>query len=109
MSVSNLVRYIRRSLAWTGIERVKWSKSKDLDFTPFPPQNDQGKQKSPKTSNQALNVCSWNVRRGLQIREEEIKDVLSSNEVDIIFLVETDTYSVNSESDYVIQGYKTFN
>ena len=27
--------------------------------------------------------------------------------MDVIFLVETDTYSVNSESDYVIQGYNT--
>ena len=54
-----------------------------------------------------MNVCSWNIRRGLLIREEELKDIIKTNNLDVIFLVETDTTSVSVENDYKLPGLKT--
>ena len=54
-----------------------------------------------------VNVCSWNIRRGLLIREEELKDIIKTNNLDVIFLVETDTTSVSVENDYKLPGLKT--
>ena len=38
-----------------------------------------------------LNIGTWNVRRGLVRRENEINDILKTHEVDIFFLTESDT------------------
>ena len=54
-----------------------------------------------------INICSWNIRRGLIIRELELREMIKKSSVNIIFLVETDTVAVNDESDYKIQGFKT--
>ena len=54
-----------------------------------------------------IRVCSWNIRRGLIIREQELKNILKQNELNIIFLVETDTKAVNKEADFKIEGFKT--
>ena len=54
-----------------------------------------------------INICSWNIRRGLIIRELELREMIKKSLVNIIFLVETDTVAVNDESDYKIQGFKT--
>ena len=64
-----------------------------------------------KTSSNAkkaqIKVCSWNIRRGLILREQELKSIIQLNKLNIIFLVETDTSAVNSESDYKIEGFRT--
>jgi hypothetical protein len=54
-----------------------------------------------------IKVCSWNIRRGLIIREQEITNLIKQNVINILFLVETDTSDVNVDSDYKIQGFKT--
>ena len=54
-----------------------------------------------------IKVCSWNIRRGLILREQELKSIIQLNKLNIIFLVETDTSAVNSESDYKIEGFRT--
>ena len=54
-----------------------------------------------------VNICAWNIRRGLVIREEEIKSLVRLNSLNIVFLVETDTSAINSETDYRIPGFKT--
>ena len=54
-----------------------------------------------------INVCSWNIRRGLAIREQELTNIIKINQINMIFLVETDTSAINNENDYSIQGFKT--
>ena len=65
----------------------------------------------PKTQpwemHQLLKICSWNIRRGLIKRELELKDMLNSEKLNIMFLVETDTKLSNGKSDYKIEGYAT--
>ena len=41
------------------------------------------------------------------IREQELRDIIKSNNPNVIFLVETHSYAVNSESDYKITGFMT--
>ena len=41
------------------------------------------------------------------IREIQIKEILVNENLGIFFLTETDTKSINCETDYVIQGYQT--
>ena len=55
----------------------------------------------------ALKCSSWNIRRGLIKRELELKNLLYNEKIDIIFLTETDTKNLSTESDYLIQEYKT--
>jgi hypothetical protein len=54
-----------------------------------------------------MKICSWNIRRGLIKRELELKDMLNSEKLNIMFLVETDTKLPNGKSDYKIEGYAT--
>ena len=54
-----------------------------------------------------VRVCSWNIRRGLILREQEIINLIKQNSINILFLVETDTNEVNVDTDYTIQGFKT--
>ena len=59
-------------------------------------------------SKQKLNtVSSWNIRRGLVVREQELKEIIKSNSINVVYLVETDTHAINSELDYQIRGFKT--
>ena len=51
-----------------------------------------------------LNIGTWNVRRGLVRRENEINDLLRVHDVDIFFLTETDTKNVRS---FNLPGYTT--
>ena len=66
----------------------------------------------PKTQpwemHQLLKICSWNIRRGLIKRELELKDMLNSEKMNIMFLVETDTKLPNGKSDYKIEGLQQF-
>ena len=54
-----------------------------------------------------ITVSSWNIRRGLVVREQELKEIINSNAINAVFLVETDTHAINSELDYQIRGFKT--
>ena len=54
-----------------------------------------------------MKVCCWNIRRGLLKREHEIKNLLTEEDLDVLFLVETDTYAILEEGDYKVTGYKT--
>jgi hypothetical protein len=76
-----------------------------MDSVPILKHNNEKDQQ--KTTKKGVNVCSSNIRRGLLIREEELKSIIKSNSLDVIFLVETDTNSVNSETDYKILGFRT--
>ena len=69
--------------------------------------NPVNKEQKPTSSKNTVNICAWNIRRGLLIREEELKLIIKSNKLGVIFLVETDTNSVNSETDYKLPGFKT--
>ena len=47
----------------------------------------------------------WNIRKGLITRELELKLLLTTENVDIIFLTETDTRAILTKTDYEIDGY----
>ena len=55
----------------------------------------------------ALKCCTWNIRRGLVTREPELRILLKSEDIDVIFLTETDTKNTVNEDSYTIEGYKT--
>ena len=66
------------------------------------PLNVPGKGKGfPKTERLSdkpvleINIGSWNIRRGLQKRELEIIDLINTNDLTILFLVETDSNQIN--------------
>ena len=44
-------------------------------------------------------------KKGLVKRELELINLLNSEDIDIIFLTETDTKALCKESDYKIPGY----
>ena len=67
----------------------------------------QKRKKSTSTQNKFTIGC-WNIRRGLVRREKELEEILRREAVDVMFLVETDTSSINEEEkDYAIAGYRT--
>ena len=41
------------------------------------------------------------------IREQELSDMITKNKLNVIFLVETDTSAINTETDFRIAGFKT--
>ena len=53
-----------------------------------------------------INIGTWNVQRGLLKREKEITDLLISEELDVMFLTETDAKKENIQG-YKIKGYDT--
>ena len=60
------------------------------------------------TPNISLNICCWNVRRGLVKREMEIVNLVNSQNLDVLFLVETDSTQIMEQKDYTLPGLKTF-
>ena len=58
-------------------------------------------------SHKTLNCITWNIRRGLVTREQDLKVLLKEEDVDIAFITETDTKELRKESDYQISGYST--
>ena len=51
-------------------------------------------------------VCgSWNVKAGLVKRELEIRNLLETEKLDVLFLNETDTLCLLKESDFAISGF----
>ena len=59
------------------------------------------------TKQKTIIVSSWNIRRGLVIREQELREIIKENSINVVFLVETDTHAINSELDYQVKGFKT--
>ena len=44
-----------------------------------------------KKTNESLALSTWNIRRGLSVRELELKKMLQDKNSDVMFLTETDT------------------
>ena len=82
------------------------SKPKQLLGIPIPKSKANSEQRTIKNKKQKLNLATWNIKRGLIKREIEIKEFLISNDLDVLFLTETDI-NIEAESDYKLQGYKT--
>ena len=47
------------------------------------------------------------MRRGLIKHEIAIKELLKNENLDVLFLVETDTKTLKSSSEYIFKGYDT--
>jgi hypothetical protein len=43
--------------------------------------NPVNKEQKPTSSKNTVNICAWNIRRGLLIREEELKLIIKSNKI----------------------------
>ena len=63
-------------------------------------------EKEDSSSEKLIIVC-WNIRKGLVTRELELKHILKEENIDVIFLTETDTKAITSSSNYQIEGYTT--
>ena len=59
-----------------------------------------------KTKETCIRLGTWNVRRGLIRRENEIKALLQEEDLDLLFLTEADTKLINV-ANYKINGYRT--
>ena len=71
------------------------------------PTNQLRKVKNANQKNYNLKCGTWNICRGLITREHELKTLLKDESLDILFITETDTNMLDSEEDYLIEGYKT--
>ena len=74
----------------------------DTDSNPIPKLNNRTINKQ-ETKRQLI-IGTWNVRRGLVRRENEINDILKTHDVDIFFLTESDTKYAKS---FNLSGYTT--
>ena len=88
-------------------------KSKSIEPISIPILNCNGQNK-PETKSingskkrKNLKCGTWNICKGLVTREFELLQLLEEEEIDILFITETDTLMLESESDYSIKGYKT--
>ena len=63
----------------------------------------QRKEKGTKK----ISIGCWNIRRGLLRREQELRELIKQEELDILFLVETDTTAIANEEDYKIDDFST--
>ena len=59
------------------------------------------------TTKGKITIGCWNIRKGLLRREQEMTEMINNEEINIMFLVETDTNAINKEEDYKIEGFKT--
>ena len=67
---------------------------------------EQNKNQS-KNRNASLNIGCWNIRKGITTKEQEIIHLLKVEKLDILFLTEVDSRSLQEECEYNIQGFKT--
>ena len=63
------------------------------------------KNRTHNPKNVVLKCATWNVKRGIVKRELEITHLLNSENIDIIFLTETDTKQMACETDYTIKAW----
>ena len=68
--------------------------------------NKKEKAQPEKQNQKQIKIGTWNVRRGLLRRENEIKLLLQSENIDILYLTETDTKKINV-TNYKLSGYTT--
>lgn len=67
----------------------------------------KGQERKRETRKQTrLTIGCWNIKRGLVMREEELKELLHKEKIDIMFLLKMDTVMMKGEEDYTIKGYK---
>ena len=59
--------------------------------------------KNSQDCQENLKIGSWNIKRGLVTKENEIKLLLKTEKFDILFLNETDTKQILSKKDYQIE------
>jgi hypothetical protein len=59
-----------------------------------------------KTAKKVVKIGTWNIKRGIIRRDIEIKDLLTTQDLDVLFLTETDI-AIPSENDLKIQGFQT--
>ena len=82
----------------------------DPDSNPITKVNNSQNGMEQKTkqygNKRKLNIATWNIRRGLITRENELVQLLHEEEIDVMFLTETDTSKQNAEM-YHITGYTT--
>ena len=82
----------------------------DPDSNPITKVNNSQNGTEQKTkqygNKRKLNIATWNIRRGLITRENELVQLLHEEEIDVMFLTETDTSKQNAEM-YHITGYTT--
>ena len=64
-------------------------------------------KKTNVSRNVSLKCAERNINRGLIKREAEIIKLLSDENLDILFLTETDNLNIKNEDSYKIQGYTT--
>ena len=60
-------------------------KPKPMDSVPILNHKNEKDQKNTKKTKKDVNVSSWNIRRGLVIREQELKEIIKGNSINIIF------------------------
>ena len=65
------------------------------------------KSTEKKISRNDLKIGSWNIKRGLITKENELKALLREEKFDILFLNETDTKNIKSKKDFEIDGFVT--
>ena len=70
-------------------------------------QSIHGALNSNQENKNVLKCSTWNIRRGLITRDLELRKLLKNENIDVMFLTETDTKAIPSEDKYQIQGYKT--
>ena len=57
-----------------------------------------------KLNNNVLICSTW---RGLIVRDLELRNILKEENINVIFLTETDSKVLKNEERYLINGYKT--
>ena len=57
-----------------------------------------------KCESSNLKISSWNIKRGLVTKEIELRDILNREDIDILFLNETDSKHLAKKADYQING-----
>ena len=86
------------------------SGSLDPDPNPNTKVNNSQNETKRKTkwieNKRKLNIATWNIRRGLITKENELVQLLQEEEIDVMFLTETDTSLQNAET-FQITGYTT--
>ena len=75
-------------------------RNKKIKITQTKKNQNNGTYRKEKT------IGTWNMRRGLIKRENEILDILTSQNIDVLFLTETDTKRSDAEK-FVIKGFNT--
>ena len=85
----------------------------DLPMIPTAAETDTGKDTTKKSDHKFpknLKIASLNVRSGMQYKEAELKNILETEQIDILALQEVELKPIDASSKYVpnILGYQTY-